>query len=240
MDLPQKPAFRAWMLPSWLGLDAPCVVCTWAWAVSRALDQTLRPEVYAALFLACWAIYLGDRLIDVARCRDWSQVTGRMRFGRRFRTLFAVCLGLVFAGLVALLVSGRVAQEAVRGFWVGLGVLGYGALFVAPAFSREKLPGKEFGVGIGFAAAIWAAFGAVPGICASFGGLRGRRRHQLPGHRRARFGNRWCKRSRRRIAMVAADSPKPAGHRHGLACCLWRRLRKRSRFTRLWRLPSPA
>ncbi len=167
MDPPPKSAtakFRVWMLPSWLGLDAPCVVCTWAWAVSRALGRTLRVEVYAALLLACWAIYLSDRLVDVARCRDWSQVTGRMRFGRRFRGLFVACLALVLAGLAALLVSGRVAHEAGRGLWVGLAVLGYGALFVIPVFSREKLPGKEFGVGLVFSLAIWAAFGSQPGI----------------------------------------------------------------------------
>src|ERR1700735_371409 len=85
--------FRWWFLPSWLGLDAPCVVSTWTWATSRASDRALPVRPVVAMFLVVWFIYLTDRLIDVARCRDWTNATGRMRFGRTYRPLFVVCLG---------------------------------------------------------------------------------------------------------------------------------------------------
>src|SRR3954468_19774137 len=85
-----------------MGLDAPCVVTTWAWAVSRSAGLPFAFRPAAAMFLVVWSIYLTDRLIDVARCRDWEQATGRLRFGRRFRPLFVVCLALCAAGLAAL------------------------------------------------------------------------------------------------------------------------------------------
>jgi hypothetical protein len=97
--------FRWWFLPSWLGLDAPCVVSTWTWAISYStgLQLSFRPAI--AMFLVVWSIYLTDRLVDVASCRDWEQATGRLRFGRRFRPLFLVCLVFCVAGVggVALL-----------------------------------------------------------------------------------------------------------------------------------------
>ena len=76
--------FRWWFLPSWLGLDAPCVVSTWTWATSRSSDAALPIRPAAALFLVVWSTYLTDRLIDVARCQDWTHATGRFRFGRDF------------------------------------------------------------------------------------------------------------------------------------------------------------
>src|SRR6266571_3288061 len=88
----QTEAFRWWYLPSWLGLDAPCVVLTWTWAISQNSEAVLSIRPAAAMFLVVWSIYLLDRLIDVARCNDWQQATGRLRFGRRYRPLFLACL----------------------------------------------------------------------------------------------------------------------------------------------------
>src|SRR5436190_13634925 len=86
--------FRWWFLPSWLGLDAPCVVLTWTWAISRNSDSILSFRPAAAMFLVVWSIYLLDRLIDVAQCGNWQQATGRLRFGRRYRSLFLACFCL--------------------------------------------------------------------------------------------------------------------------------------------------
>src|SRR5947209_3682908 len=94
--------FRWWFLPSWLGLDAPCVVSSWTWAISRSTGLPLPLRAVAGMFLTVWAIYLADRLVDVARCRDWERATGRLRFGRRFRPLFVACLSCCVAGLAAL------------------------------------------------------------------------------------------------------------------------------------------
>jgi hypothetical protein len=75
-----------------MGLDAPCVVTTWTWAVGRATGAALPARPAVAMFLVVWFIYLSDRLIDVSRCKDWTNATGRLRFGRDWRLLFFVCL----------------------------------------------------------------------------------------------------------------------------------------------------
>src|ERR1700678_1565990 len=90
----QTAPFRWWFLPSWLGLDAPSVVLTWTWAIGRNSETVLSFRPAAPLVFVGWAIYLLDRLIDVARCNAWRQATGRMRFGRRCRPLFLTCFGL--------------------------------------------------------------------------------------------------------------------------------------------------
>ena len=153
-------SFRWWFLPSWLGLDAPCVVLTWTWATSRASGMALPLRPAAAMFLVVWCIYLSDRLIDVARCRDWTQATGRLRFGRAWRPLFVACLGLCIAGLLGLLWAGLPMQVIQRAVVVAIGVCVHFLLFVIPVVLRMKLPGKELGVGLFFALGAYACLGA--------------------------------------------------------------------------------
>src|SRR5438552_13784956 len=115
-------SFRWWFLPSWLGLDAPCVVLTWTWALSRSSEAVLSFRPAAAIFLVVWSIYLLDRLIDVARCSDWQQATGRLRFGRRYRPLFLACFSLCIFGSVAFLLVGLPVDLIRRGAYVALGL----------------------------------------------------------------------------------------------------------------------
>ena len=152
--------FRWWFLPSWLGLDAPCVVSTWTWAVSQASETTWNDLVAAALFLVVWCIYLTDRLVDVARCQDWEKATGRLRFGRDWRVLFLVCLGCCMVSLLCVLWIGLPAEVIERGLLVAVGVGLHGLLFVIPIIFGVKLPGKEFGVGLFFALGAYASLGA--------------------------------------------------------------------------------
>jgi hypothetical protein len=157
-------SFRWWFLPSWLGLDAPSVVLTWAWAISRNFDSTLSFRPAAAMFLVVWSIYLLDRLIDVARCSDWQQATGRLRFGHKHRFLFLSCFSLCMLGIVALLWAGLPAAVITRAMYVALGLTLHFLVFVVPVFRGEKLPGKEFGVGLFFALGAYACLGYVPGM----------------------------------------------------------------------------
>lgn len=154
-------SFRWWFLPSWLGLDAPCVVMTWTWAVSRAMDVAMPAHAAIAMFLVVWFIYLSDRLVDVARCKDWANATGRLRFGRDFRPLFITCLGFCTVGLVAVLWIGLPWEVVQRGAIVALGVGLHCLAFVIPVLG-VKLPGKEFGVGTFFALGAYACLGATP------------------------------------------------------------------------------
>jgi hypothetical protein len=163
--------FRWWFLPSWLGLDAPCVVSTWAWATARSRDSALPILPVAALFLVVWSIYLTDRLIDVARCRDWTHATGRLRFGRKWRSLFWACLSFCIAGILAILWAGLPTDVLERAAVVGLGVGLHFVAFVIPVFLREKLPGKEFGVGLFFALGAYSCLGATRQTLPLFGSI---------------------------------------------------------------------
>src|SRR3954453_12027914 len=128
--------FRWWYLPSWLGLDAPCVVSTWTWATSRASDEPLPLRPAAAMFFVVWFIYLSDRLIDVARCRDWTKATGRLRFGRHYRPLFLVCLGFCVAGMAGVLWARLPAEVVWRAAAVALGLGLHFLVFVVPVVLR--------------------------------------------------------------------------------------------------------
>lgn len=153
-------SFRWWFLPSWLGLDAPCVVLTWTWATSHATGTPLPLRPAAAMFLVVWLIYLSDRIFDVARCVDWTQATGRLRFGRDYRPLFLTCLGFCVMGILAIVWGGLPAEVIWRAAAVGLGVGLHFLIFVLPMVMRRKLPGKEFGVGLFFALGTFACLGA--------------------------------------------------------------------------------
>ena len=156
--------FRWWFLPSWLGLDAPCVVLTWTWAIGRnfEISPSFRPA--AAMFLFVWSIYLLDRQIDVTRCSDWQQATGRLRFGRNNRALFYACLSLCLIGLMVLLSIGLPADLIRRGTYVAIGLTAHFLAFIVPVFSRGKLAGKELSVGLFFALGAYAFLGFAPGM----------------------------------------------------------------------------
>src|SRR5437016_959480 len=160
----QTESFRWWYLPSWLGMDAPCVVLTWTWAISQDSELILSFRPGGAMFLVVWSIYLLDRLIDVARCSDWQKATGRLRFGRRYRLLFLACFSLCMIGIVAFLVAGLPVEVIWRAAYVALGLTLHFLVFVVPVFIREKLPGKEFGVGLFFALGAFACLGYTIGM----------------------------------------------------------------------------
>jgi hypothetical protein len=113
------------------------------------------------MFLVVWCIYLTDRLIDVARCPDWTNATGRLRFGRNWRPLFLGCLGFCLAGIVGFLWTGLPVEVIQRAVVVACGVGLHCLLFVIPVLFRAKLPGKEFGVGLFFALGAYACLGEV-------------------------------------------------------------------------------
>ncbi len=155
----QIESFRWWFLPSWIGLDAPMVVTTWTWAASRAAQRPMPIRPAAAMFLVVWGIYLSDRLWDVARCRDWSCATARLRFGRHHRRVFLVCLAGAGTGIVWLLSLGLPPEVLRRALVVAVGVTLHFLLFVAPVAGRRRLFGKEFGVGVFFALGGFACIG---------------------------------------------------------------------------------
>lgn len=116
------------------------------------------------MFLFVWSIYLLDRVIDVSRCSDWQQATGRLRFGRRHLPLFFACSSLSILGIAALVSAGLPTDLIFRAALVGVGLVVHFFVFVVPLLSREKLPGKEFGVGLFFALGVYACLGYAEGM----------------------------------------------------------------------------
>ena len=117
------------------------MVTTWTLAVASAANQYVSPMALSALFFTVWAIYLIDRMIDVARCQYWSSVSGRMAFGRDFKSLFFTCLGLCCAVLILVMGIGVPADVFFRGLFVAAGMVVYFLLFVMPVWISGKLPG---------------------------------------------------------------------------------------------------
>ena len=130
----------------------------WTWAAGRSIGQELPGRIALGFFLFVWSIYLADRLIDVARCPDWTAVPERLRFGRRHAVWFRLALGLSLAGtaVLAWVLPGEIMRRVLL---AAPGVLLYFALFVAPIAGRPKLPGKEFAIGVFCTIPVWVAFG---------------------------------------------------------------------------------
>ena len=82
-----------------LSLDAPAVATLWTWFVARAMRMALPAAVPAAMFVAVWLLYAGDRLLD-GLTGDAAALEERHRFHRRhFRGfLFAVVAGGLILG----------------------------------------------------------------------------------------------------------------------------------------------
>lgn len=67
-------------------------------------------------------------------------------------------------GIIARLIAGLPADIIGRAALVAAGFALHFLVFVVPVFIREKLPGKEFGVGLFFALGAWACLGYTPGM----------------------------------------------------------------------------
>jgi hypothetical protein len=158
--------FPWWQLPTFLGIDAPCVVLTWTWAVSRTTTTAeglqLHVKPATAMFLVVWLIYLLDRMIDVARCQESSLASGRLKFARRYPFVYYGSMGICCVGVAMLIGLGLPREVLFRGGLVAIGVAIHFLIFVLPLFREEKLPGKEFGVGFFFSLGIVACLGYAP------------------------------------------------------------------------------
>ncbi|MBN9518105.1 hypothetical protein J0H58_06250 [bacterium] len=161
-----------WLVPNVLALDAPVVAAVWQRFLVAKAGVPVPWAATAALAAAVWAIYLADRLLDARRGRLDA---ARHRTAARWPGTFAGA-----ALVAALFAAGAAAQLPADyveyGFAVALGVTAYLAL--VHAGPRLTPGGKEFLVGVGFAAGVAAplAVGSValagwlPGVVA-FGGV---------------------------------------------------------------------
>ena len=84
-----------WHLTS---LDAPTVTVVWTLAFAWAAQVHLPPWLPAALALAAWSVYIGDRLLDARNAR--TPLRERHHFHWRHRRVFAP-IALVSGGAAA-------------------------------------------------------------------------------------------------------------------------------------------
>lgn len=125
----------------------------WQSFTAHSFGLPLRPVAQAVLFLTVWAIYLGDRLLDV-RLPQTAPESPRHRFYRRHR------LGATILLVVAILTDSALCLFELRPDvrhtgWLALaGVLVYLALV---HLVRVRLFPKEFTAAVLFAAGTFAA-----------------------------------------------------------------------------------
>jgi len=86
-----------------LSLDAPTVAAVWTWFVAEATRASLPAVVPAAMFVAVWMLYAGDRLLDGVTGNEAMEE--RHRFHHRHRYGFAVALVVATGALVPLVVA---------------------------------------------------------------------------------------------------------------------------------------
>jgi len=108
-----------WLWPNLLSLDAPLIAVLWQGFLAQRYAVPLRPAGRLALFLAVWAIYIADRVLDARRPAVTAEAA-RHRFYRRHRR-FASTL------LAALLVS----AAAIAAVWLRPSVLRNGLVPLA-------------------------------------------------------------------------------------------------------------
>lgn len=118
-----------WLWPHLLSLDAPIVALVWQDFVVRCYPSILLPAGRCVLGLTVWAIYLGDRLLDVRTedgARNESPSHAFYRKNRRplAMVLLAVLLADVFVAIAWL-------RPAVRwnGLALGAAVIAYLLMF---------------------------------------------------------------------------------------------------------------
>jgi len=129
-----------------LSLDAPAVATVWTWFVARAAHVALTPVVPAAMFVAVWLLYAGDRLLD-GLTSEAAGLEERHRFHRRHLRAFAIAIG---AGVCMVGPLAWAIPAPMLRFYVALAVLlagWYGVVHIAARGRDWKLP-KELMTGV--------------------------------------------------------------------------------------------
>lgn len=92
--VPAKDRKPLWLYPNLLSLDAPLVALVWLHIFAQNWRLGYHPwEAYVTLGLAVWAIYVGDRLLDVSLFGSTGgKLEARHRFHHRHRKFFAIAV----------------------------------------------------------------------------------------------------------------------------------------------------
>jgi hypothetical protein len=96
-------ATPVWLWPNILSLDAPLIAVTWQAFIAQRYEVPLHPAGRVALFLAVWAIYIADRLLDVRHPATKAE-SARHHFYRRHRRFATVLLAALLAAALVIAV----------------------------------------------------------------------------------------------------------------------------------------
>jgi len=121
----QAPGFlRLWHLAS---LDAPTVAVVWALAFAHAANVQLPRWLPVLLALGTWAVYIGDRLLDVlfAARRATSPLRERHHFHWKHRRLFLSIAATASAAALAITLLYMPMAARQRNSVLGVAALAY-------------------------------------------------------------------------------------------------------------------
>ena len=136
-----------------LSLDAPTVAALWTCFVARATQTPIPAALPAAMFLAVWLLYAGDRLLDTRHLHSperhqLPEFEARHLFHFLHRRLFLAIMPVAGLGIATLLPN--LLPKTLHLYLLeGALLLGW---FLIVHTARSRLP-KEVVVGLYFAAA---------------------------------------------------------------------------------------
>ncbi|MDE1162089.1 MAG: hypothetical protein PW792_09120 [Acidobacteriaceae bacterium] len=143
---PRAPRYSPIVLWHLLSLDAPTVAAVWTLLVAHAAHIHLPWQTPVALFVAVWALYVVDRLLDTTDLEE------RHRFHQRHRGRFLALVAWA-APVIALLLH-RIDAAALRLYILLASLLAAWFIVIHARHGAHRLP-KELAVGLFFPAAIF-------------------------------------------------------------------------------------
>ena len=143
-----------WLYPNLLSLDAPLVALAWLHIFAQTWRLGYHPwEAYVSLGFAVWAIYVGDRLLDVSLFGSaGAKLEARHRFHYRHRKFFAIAAGVALVIAVVLVVM-KMPVAIYKHLLIGVVMIAgfFGLSMLSSQDSNEVPHSKNILAGITFA-----------------------------------------------------------------------------------------
>jgi hypothetical protein len=152
--VPPEDRKPLWLYPNLLSLDAPLVAVAWLHIFAQTWRLGYHPwEAYVSLGLVVWAIYVGDRLLDVSLFGGPDgPLEPRHEFHYRHRKAFAVAVGVALVTAIALVVT-RMPMTIYKHLMLGgVMVAGFFGLSMLSSQDADEIPlSKNILAGVAFA-----------------------------------------------------------------------------------------
>ena len=141
-----------WLWPHLLSLDAPIVALVWQDFVVRCYPSMLRPSGRWVLGLTVWAIYLGDRLLDVRSVDGTANESPSHAFYRRNRKPLAMVLMAALSADIFVAIAWLRPAVRWNGLTLGAAVSAYLILFgywrLGPMIWKRLVAASLFSAGV--------------------------------------------------------------------------------------------